>query len=103
MRWLISLAAIGMAMMAGLSPTVGAEAESGNVIFGDGVRGQRSGSSLSAQGATPTDSTVDELSGIVVLCAEGDQNACVPRGDASSEGETEAETRIPESLRHRNR
>jgi hypothetical protein len=79
--------------------------ESGTVTFGDGVRGRRPAASQGAPGATETDSVVDELGGIVVLCADGgsDQNACVPRENGAAGGEGGAEARIPETLRHRDR
>ena len=74
---------------------------------------------------TQTDSTVPELGGIVVLCnnQSDDQNACEPRDGPTSDGEAnirfgdgirgarpavtsggdDSETRVPETLRHRDR
>jgi hypothetical protein len=76
-----------------------------SVTFGDGARGQRPGNRLNAPGATQTDSVVDELDGIVVLCADGsgDQNACVPNENTGTEGEDGAARRVPQTLQHRDR
>ena len=74
---------------------------------------------------TQTDSVVPELGGIVVLCnnQSNEQNACEPTDGASSDGEANvrfgdgirgarpaatdadenAERRVPETLRHRDR